>query len=300
MNSSWHSYPKIWNLGHANLKELFLDEIHIEEKIDGSQFSFGLFNGEIKCKSKSQELILDAPEKMFNIAVQTVLSLKHLLKEGYTYRGEYLQKPKHNALAYDRVPTKNIIIFDISPNQEEYLSYEDKAEEAKRLGLEIVPCFYKGTVDSPDQLLELLNNTSVLGGQKIEGFVIKNYKRFGIDGKVLLAKHVSEAFKEVHRCEWKKGNPQQNDIIDILTFKYKTPARWNKAIQHLKEKGLLTNSPKDIGGLIKEVQFDVKEECQEEIKELLFNWAWPAIQRKLVTGLPEWYKEELLKSQFKL
>ena len=59
--SSWNSYPKIYALGHAYLKELSLDPVIVEEKVDGSQFSFGLINGELKCKSHRKELILDAP-----------------------------------------------------------------------------------------------------------------------------------------------------------------------------------------------------------------------------------------------
>ena len=48
METSWHSYPSIFALGHRALAELFLDPVVVEEKVDGSQFSFGLFeeNGE--------------------------------------------------------------------------------------------------------------------------------------------------------------------------------------------------------------------------------------------------------------
>lgn len=75
-------------------------------------------------------------------------------------------------------------------------------------------------------------------------------------------------------------------------------ARWNKAVQHLKERGEFTESPKDIGPLIKEVQHDIAEECSDEIKDALYRYAIKHIQRGVVAGLPEWYKEELLKSQF--
>lgn len=36
MDTSYHSYPKIYAIGHSALRELFLDEVTIEEKIDGS------------------------------------------------------------------------------------------------------------------------------------------------------------------------------------------------------------------------------------------------------------------------
>ena len=296
--TSWHSYPKIWALGHSAITELLWDEVTVEEKVDGSQFSFGVFNGELKVRSKGKEIYLDAPEKMFNNAITTVLELKDKLTEGYTYRAEYLQKPKHNVLAYDRIPNKHLIIFDISPAQETYLSYEEKKAEADRLGLEVVPLLFKGKIDIPEHLVELLETKSILGGQKIEGFVIKNYKRFGVDKKVLLGKYVSEAFKEVHAGEWKEANPGQNDIIQKLVLTYKTPARWDKCIQHLKERGELENSPRDIGKLLKEAHVDTKTECEQEIKEVLFAWAWPKIARSMGHGFPEYYKKKLLQDQF--
>src|SRR3990167_4673194 len=314
--TSWNSYPKIYNVGHPAIKDLLLDEISITEKADGSQISFGKFDSELKVKSKSQQLIVDAPEKMFIKAVETAKELFPLLRDGWTYRGEYLQKPKHNALSYDRVPKKNIILFDINTAEETYLAYDDMKAEAEKLGLEVVPQLFQGKIErlyeykisnESEQKMQpkmiwavkqLLDTVSILGGQKIEGIVIKNYSRFGKDGKALMGKHVSEAFKEVHANEWKKSNPGKNDVIQSLIEYYKTPARWNKAVQHLKERGLLTNSPRDIGPLIKETQKDIEEECQEEIKERLYKWAEGQISRGVTGGLPEWYKQKLLESQF--
>lgn len=298
LNYSWHSYTKIFSLGHAAIKELFLDPVLIEEKVDGSQLSFGLIAGELKIKSKGQELILDAPEKLFAKAVEYIQSIQTLLHPEWTYRAEWLSKPKHNCLVYDRVPKHGLIIFDINDGEESYLSYEQKQQEAARLDLEVVPKLFEGMVENAEQLTVLLQTPSVLGGQLIEGMVIKNYKRFGIDKKVLMAKHVSEAFKEVHAADWKQQNPLAGDILQLLILKYKTPARWMKAVQHLKEKGLLEHSPRDIGNLIKESQADLEIECTEEIKEALWEWALPKIKRGVSAGLPMWYKEELMKTQF--
>ena len=296
ITTSWHSYPKIWSLGHRGATELLLDPVIVEEKVDGSQFSFGLFEDGYRARSKGAVLNLVAPETMFVKACNVIQSLP--LKEGWTYRGEYLAKPKHNVLAYDRTPKNHIIIYDINNGHESYLSWEEKAVEAARLGLEVIPRLYEGRVDSPDQFRAMLDTVSCLGGQKIEGVVVKNYKRFGVDGKVLLGKFVSEAFKEVHNGTWKAENPTGKDIIEKIREAYTTPARWHKAIQHLSEEGMLDNSPKDIGYLIKEVGMDVEQECSDEIKELLFKWAWPQIRRGLTRGLPEFYKDELLKKQF--
>lgn len=296
--TSWHSYPKIFNLGHSALTYLFVDDVIVEEKIDGSQFSFGVFDGALKCRSKGKELEIEAPEKMFNQAVNTAKELVPLLKNGYTYRAEYLQKPKHNSLTYSRIPTKHLIIFDISPGEEQYLTYEEKVEEAARLGLEVVPLIYKGKVENFDVLAELLKRQSVLGGAEIEGMVVKNYSRFGKDGKILLGKYVSENFKELHNREWKKSNPQSGDVLTTLMENCKTKARWHKAVQHLQENGKLTKTLKDIGPLIIEAKTDAKQELEDYIKNELFKWAWPSIERSITNGMPEWYKTFLAKGHF--
>lgn len=294
--SSWHSYPEIFNLGHRALRELFADPVLVEEKIDGSQFSFGRFNGELRARSKGAVINTTLPEKMFSKAVENVGQLD--LRDGWTYRSEYLQKPKHNVLAYERTPKLNVIIFDINSGDECYLSYTEKMAEAERLGLEVVPILYEGMITEQKFLLDFLERVSVLGGQKIEGFVMKNYSKFGPDKKALMGKYVSEQFKEVHAHEWREANPTTGDVIQRLIVGLKTPARWQKAVQHLREAGELTDSPKDIGALIKEVQADIRKECGQEIAEALVQYALPHILRGTIAGLPEWYKEQLMQRQF--
>lgn len=298
---SWHSYPSTFAIGHRALAELLLDPVIVEEKIDGSQFSFGLFDHEdgervLHCRSKGAQLNVVAPEKMFTEAVEVAQSLP--LRVGWTYRAEYLKKPKHNSLAYDRIPTRHLIVFDINSGHEEYLSYQDKADECARLGLEIVPLLFEGMIETAEQFRSMLDRVSILGGQKIEGVVVKNYRRFGPDKKVLIGKFVSEAFKEVHAAEWKASNPTRTDIVEALIESLRTPARWNKAVQHLRERGRIEDSPRDIGLLIKETQADIEKECMELIAEKLAAWALPQIRRGVVRGLPEWYKDQLVARQF--
>jgi hypothetical protein len=301
--TSWGSYPSIYNLGHRAIANLLDGPVLVEEKVDGSQFSFGKdFDGALRVRSKGAVMYIDAPEKMFNKAIAAVGEVAHLLVPGWTYRGEYLAKPKHNTLAYDRVPRNHIIIFDINTGLQTYLDHATKAKEASRLGFETVPLLACGTISSLDTFRGFLDQESILGGQKIEGVVVKpfNYDLLGQDKKVLFGKFVSEHFKEVHQRTWKEEHATKgsNDILAILAQQYTTPARWAKAVQHLAEAGLIEDSPKDIGKLMAEVPQDVAKECEEEIKEQLYKWAWPQMRRLVTRGLPEWYKEQLLKKQF--
>jgi hypothetical protein len=310
--SSWHSYPSIFALGHAAVADLLDGPVQVEEKVDGSQFSFGVFEevvpGEeargyqrvLRVRSKGQELNVDAPEHLFKLAVASAQERAHLLVPGWTYRAEYLKKPKHNGLAYDRIPTGHLIVFDINTDQEMYLAQDEKRAEAARIGLETVPLLHVGEIPDVAAFRAFLDTPSVLGGQKIEGVVVKplGYGKYGRDKKCLMGKFVSEAYKEVQSREWKQSNPGSGDILDRLMREYTTPARWAKAVQHLRERGQLQQSPRDIGALIGEVPEDIKRECEAEIKAALFAWAWPSIKRASTRGLPEWYKQQLLEAQF--
>ena len=298
---SWHSYPSIYAMGHRYIEDLLNHDVIVEEKVDGSQFSFmKTESGELKIRSKGATMWIDAPEGMFNRAAATVKEIADLLYPGWTYRAEYLAKPKHNALAYDRVPNKHLIIFDINTGHESYMGPNSKRDEAHRIGLECVPVLFTGHITSPEQFRAFLERESVLGGQKIEGVVVKpfDYGLFGADKKVLLGKFVSEAFKETHAREWKKENPGTADVVASIAEQYRVPARWAKAVQHLRERGELTDSPKDIGNLLKEIVADVRKECEHDIKDQLFTYAWKQIGRVITHGAPEWYKDQLLLKQF--
>jgi len=301
--SEIHGYSSIYNLGHKAIEDLFVHPVIVEEKIDGSQISFGKINGEMCARSKGATLNMIAPDGMFAQGCATINSLKDMVNDGWIYRGEYLRTPHHNTLTYGRIPKDHIIIFDIDgTGGQEYLSPAAKRAEAYRLGLECVPVLYSGIVDNPNILRSLLETESMLGGQKIEGMVIKpaNYDLFGRDKKVLMGKFVSEEFKEIHSKTWKDEHATKGpgEIVQILTDALATPARWNKAVMHLREQGKIEDNPRDIGLLIPEIQADVLKECRELIAEKLFAWAWPQLKRNITHGMPEWYKQRLLEKQF--
>lgn len=287
------SYSKIFALGHRLVRDIFDGPVKVQEKIDGSQISFGVSDGELMIRSKGAKIYPESPPKMFNKAVATIQSLQDKLEPDHIYRGEYLSKPKHNTLAYDRVPKQHIILFDVERTGLYFLSDFGLNREAERLGLEVAPMFCEGTFSSAFPFKEYMDRTSILGGQKVEGLVIKNYHKFTDDKKVMMAKIVSTEFQEKHQRTWKKSNPNRADVVQRLIATYATPARWQKAVQHLREADELVDAPQDIGKLIGEVKRDVRSECEEEIKQVLFDHFWKSIERGVAVGLPEWYKTKL-------
>lgn len=285
---TFSSYPKVYTIGHRMIQSIFEGPVEIEEKVDGSQFSFGIIDGELMCKSRNRFIDLDCPDKLFSAAVDTVRGLD--LVPEWVYRGEVLCRPKHNVLKYDRVPHGNIIIFDVMTGPESYLNHADKTLEANSLGLEVVPLLYAG---ENYVAVDLLEADSVLGGVKIEGFVVKNHNRFCPDGKPMVGKVVSAAFKEIHGKNYKADKKTKADVVTMIAATYTAVARWEKAVQHLREDGRLTETPSDIGGLMTEIKKDIEEECADEIKDALWTHFKREILGKTTNGFPQWYKAQL-------
>lgn len=321
-------YPKIWSVGNDAIENLFKSEVEITEKVDGSMFGFGVDeNSEVVMRSKGKQLYFESFDNMFEEAVKSVEDRKDLLvkmanvtfKAPFFVYAEYLRKRKHNVLAYGRVPKDNLIVFGVKVGKNFIRDYDEIQKIADSLGLETVPIIYKGVLDNDriiksqagnvdqikkfgntryDRLQAMVGQTmSILGDQIIEGVVIKNYTQLTTIGEITccFGKHVREAFKERLHKEWKSisGKNKEEEFID--TFRSET--RWEKAVQHLRDRGELENSPRDIGKLMKEVPIDIFAEEKAEIEKFAFKLLWDKVRRKAIAGLPLWYKEQLLKRQ---
>jgi hypothetical protein len=299
-NDQLRSYPKIYNMGHRAIRDLFQGPVVVQEKVDGSQFTFGVIDGVLRMRSRGREIHPPVTDKLFRMACETAQRLADdgRLIENVLYRGEAITSPKHNTLEYARIPEGGVVLFDVDVSLENRVPPQTLRETGEHLGLEVVPTIHVGKVESVEALRALLDRESFLGGAKIEGVVAKNYARWGEDGKMLMGKVVSEAFKEQHTKSWKGSNPGRGDILEAIRETYRHERRWEKAIEHLRDAGTLDSSPKDIGALIREVQVDVEEECMDEIKEALWRAFWPEIRRGTTAGLPEWYKTRLAEQQF--
>jgi hypothetical protein len=117
--SEIHSYPSIYNLGHKAIADLLKGLVIVEEKVDGSQISFGKRDGKLFARSKGATLNLVAPDGMFSEACAVINSLRDKLPNNMVFRGEYLRRPHHNVLTYDRTPDNHIIIFDVENSGEQ-------------------------------------------------------------------------------------------------------------------------------------------------------------------------------------
>ncbi len=71
-------WPKIYSFPHRDNKNIFDNPVQITEKVDGSQFSFGLFNDALIIRSKEADIDPSNPQAQFKLAVNHVVSLWNL------------------------------------------------------------------------------------------------------------------------------------------------------------------------------------------------------------------------------
>ena len=169
--------------------------------------------------------------------------------------------------------------------------------EAGELGLEVVPLLASGNVAVTD-LPDLLESESLLGGVKIEGVVVKNFREWywaAADKTyhVMCGKYVADRFKEQHSQEWRSTHTSKGNW-ESYRDSFRAIPRWEKAVQHLRENGELVDAPEDIGKVMKEIHRDINEEDKEAVLQKLWQFFGSDLIRKATAGFPEWYKDRLL------
>ena len=285
---SLKGYPKI----DTNVKKVFKEKYFIaQEKVDGSMFAFGYIDGALRCRSKRNQINLESPDSFFQIAVDYIKSIEDKIAkyENRIFYCEYLQKPKHNVLAYDKTPKNNLMMFDCYDIDRKIFVYINEFADA--LGIDSAPVLADSY--NAKKIKNLLELESYLGGQKIEGVVVKSYNYGDETEQIKVAKYVSPRFKEIQKGRKPKTKITTEEMLKEFFDLFKNENRWAKALIHLKEQNLITGEVEDIPKLIKEIQRDVLDEEEQYIKSYLYKMFKKSICITAVKGCAEWYKDKL-------
>ena len=102
--------------------------------------------GELVMRSRGTRVYADIAPNLFKPAVETVVRLHEegKLVDGWTYRGEALHKPRHNALEYERTPIGGVILFEVDRGDQDLSPYMNLLLVGQALGLEVVPQLGEG------------------------------------------------------------------------------------------------------------------------------------------------------------
>ncbi len=218
-------YGKVWHLNHREAAALRGKQVVVQEKLDGSQFSFGVIDGRLVCRSKNVEIMPGNVQKLFSVAVAHVERIYDetpwLLSEGWVFRGEAFHRPRHNALEYKRMPAGGIVLYDVETSKG-HVCEGSLDEIAEMLGVDKAPAHFEGTFEdgvNQEAIAHWLSCDSVLGGL-IEGVVIKARDHYDSKDKMLKAKFVREGFKEINKGAQRRANPSSKDVIERLVNRF--------------------------------------------------------------------------------
>lgn len=310
------SYPKVYNIGHPALTPLITAVrpiVSVEEKLDGSQISFGIdpTHGEVVIRSKGASIDPASPPKLFALAVESIKTAAYAnrLPTGTVFRAEAICSRRHNSLQYDRIPEGGLMVYDIEYFDADTGGYTliepaRRAEMAREAGFESVPVHVVCSLpelfgeDMSTALDRLLSIPPVLGGDYTEGVVIKSHDLFGVDGKFLIAKHVRPAFRELHAKTWKPnvGDGWERAFAAGVLAAIHREARWEKAVSALRERGELLGEMRDMPTLMQHVSRDGYDEIIPVMQDMVTK-AWKQVSKGLTAGFAEWYKERLVGEQ---
>lgn len=212
----FHQYTHIERLGTTETENLELGECYIFPKIDGTNASVWLSDGELKAGSRTRELTEEKDNAGFYAWAKQQANLLAYLQENPTHRlfGEWLVP--HSLKTYKETAWRNFYVFDVAIDRrpEEithegdshltYVHYEEYKPLVEKHGINYIPPVCKITNASYEQLVnQLLKNVYLIEDGKGygEGIVIKRYDFRNRYNRQSWAKIVTSEFKEKHAKE---------------------------------------------------------------------------------------------------
>lgn len=272
---SYENFPNFIGKIERGTADDFKASNHIvTEKMDGSYFQFGWYNGEFRYRSKGA---LDSDglkdNKMFSNLIKKLSANKDLFKRSdgqeIIYCCEYLKSKKHNAILYDfENEGINLFLIDaISARTRESVLYCSTCfysfPEVEGVSCRQVPVLIPGQIEE-------LNENPFIESSSAYGKVREGVVTVRKDG--VRFKFLSPAFQEVISKN-KMDKRRSRREVDYVFSSYVDglPARVDKSIFTLKEGGV--DFTKDVfGRIISNTVKDLILEEKEKIKEDLFNF----------------------------
>ena len=276
---TFYKYQHVERFGTSEVQGIELGVCHVFPKIDGTNASVWMENGEIKCGSRNREITPDNDNAGFAKFASECPAIRNLLEDcpGWRLYGEWLVP--HSLKTYRQEAWRNFYVFDVmfpTPLFEEPFEQWDHMEFEMYQPLMEMHCVNYippiGVVRNGDyeKFLSFTEKNDFLlpTGMKGEGVVIKNYGFRNKYGRQTWAKIVTSEFKEKHVKEM--GAPEMDGkqmVEELIAKEFVTQALCEK----VKAKIELDNGgwhSKLIGQLLGTVFYDVvREESWNFVKK---------------------------------
>lgn len=275
-------YQHLERFGTSEVEMIEIGECYVFPKIDGTNASVWLHDGEINAGSRTRHLTLEKDNAGFFAWVKQQENILAYLKENPTHRlfGEWLVP--HSLKTYRETAWRKFYVFDVAIDKQDdeilhegdstlkYLHYNEYKPLLDKFGIDYIPpisIMKNGDYDS--FIRELVKNDFLIedGKGSGEGIVIKNYYYKNNYGRQTWAKIVTSEFKEKHRKEMGASEINVAKLVEEqIAEKYVTKALCEKIHAKIANEGGW--SSKKIPQLLNVVFYDlIKEDSWEFIKE---------------------------------
>ncbi len=279
---------------------------HVQEKIDGSNFSFKYHRDKEGLRTLPHTLQFTCGSKplvqtndMFVKTCTVLNELSPIFNKWYVYHGEAVRCTKHNVAKYMRVPRHYFVCFDIYDNEhKQWLGLDELEAECLRCDIECVKTIYVNCDNSTQpsvimkNIIEQINKGNIISqlGGKPEGIVFKHPRLYSKGSySAVKRKMVTAEFKESAHTKQVKINNSADDFLAQLGLCFATGPRFAKANQHLEERGDLCAQPATNRRLIiKELDADFDKEYKAEIMLYLWQELGHIIKNNARIGITEW------------
>ena len=282
--------------GSGILLDKFKDRgLVVQEKLDGSNASFTVDNGELQCFSRRKKLNeKETLNDFYGWVHENIQEDVFDFLEDYIIFGEWLVKHK---IQYKEECYKEFYVFDVYDKEEEaYLSLKNMHRIASYLELKTVKTLliaepsYHLNILTPQDIQDLVGKSDMTVKPNTgEGIVIKY-----LDGKSEYEdyyKIVSNEFKEFNRQKMKTEVKNHDSVADYAI----TRPRMEKMIFRAIEEGRLSEDNielENFGPIMKEVGQDFVDDIMEEEKDNMLKIIEKQIKKKMPHILREILQEK--------
>jgi len=271
-------YPHVERLGSEGVEGITAGECYIFPKIDGTNASVWLEEGELYAGSRSRKLSHEEDNVGFYRYVMSAFGHKlydcFWTHDGWTLYGEWLVP--HSLKTYREDAWRKFYIFDVYDRYEEkFISYAEYAPALGEHDLDCIPPLETVTNPSLNHLQRIMMRNTYLiedGKGAGEGIVIKRYGYKNRYGRTTWAKLVRNKFKEENR------SVSMSPIEHKIALAFITQGRVDKIVAKMKaEKDvpLRTRVPELFGRVWHEL-------IQDEMWNILKKYKQSTINFKLL------------------
>lgn len=275
-------YQHLERFGTTEVQHIELGECFIFPKIDGTNASVWMHEGQIQCGSRTRHLSAEQDNAGFYQWATKQQNIIDYLTENPTHRlfGEWLVP--HSLKTYREDAWRRFYVFDVTIDREEsemahendekfnYLNYNDYKPLLEKFGIDYIPPISVIKNSNYEQLVnQLMKNDFLIEDGKGcgEGIVLKNYDFKNKYGRKTWAKIVTSEFKEQHAKVMGKSPIDGKKMVEEeIAEKYITIAFCEK--EHAKIEAIDGWSSKFIPRLLNTIYHElIKEESWNIVKE---------------------------------